>query len=213
MAYSDYSGALGGIQRPRPPARIPGQETAGMPGQSLGSIPEPVAPLPADNQGLPTGTTQPATGRQQALQSVQQAYAGRMPGQMDALNTALTGMASPVDLKDRGIAPAIRAGAMGDQRNFERQRGALAEMLGANGMGDSGSMNTQMLGIAQKIGEGGAARDASLVYDEMGGRRNALLSALGMDQNRYQYDQSAGMDLAKFQALLNSQAMGQLTGY
>ena len=213
MAYSDYSTAAGQTapQRWKPPARIPGQETAGLPGAPMAQAP--VAPLPADNQGIPTDTTQPATGRQQALQNVQQAYAGRMPGQMDALNTALTGLQNPVDMNDRGIAPAIRAGAMGDQRNFERQRGALAELLGANGVGDSGAMNTQTLGIGQRIGEAGAARDASLVYDEMGGRRNALLQALGMDQNRYQFDQGAGMDLAKFQALLNQQAMGQLTGY
>jgi hypothetical protein len=205
MAYSDYTS---GVQRPRIQPRVPGQETAGMPGQAIGAAPAPAAPLPADNQGIPTDSAPPpATGRQQALQNVQQAYQGRMPGQMDALNAQLTGLAQPVGLNDPGLAPALRAGQMGDQRNFERQRSALAELLGAQGLGDSGAMNTQTLGIAQRIGEQGAARDAGLVYDEMGSRRNALLGALGMDQGRYQHDNQIGLQLSQLEALLNQQAM------
>jgi hypothetical protein len=206
MAYSDYQTAP---QRwkPQMPARST-QPTAQMydaPAESpLGDAgAAPTAEQPQQSAAGPM----PVTTRQDALQQVQQAYQGRMPGQMDALNAQLTGLAQPVGLNDPGLAPALRAGQMGDQRNFERQRSALAELLGAQGLGDSGAMNTQTLGIAQRIGEQGAARDAGLVYDEMGGRRQALLGALGMDQNRYQFDNKLGFDMAQLEALLNAQAL------
>jgi hypothetical protein len=208
MAYSDY---VGGAIRQRMPIPQRGTEpTAQMyetpmkgPLDGMGAGTAPVAQQPQQS----AAGMAPVTTRQDALQNVQQAYQGRMPGQMDALNAQLTGLAQPVGLNDPGLAPALRAGQMGDQRNFERQRSALAELLGAQGLGDSGAMNTQTLGIAQRIGEQGAARDAGLVYDEMGSRRNALLGALGMDQSRYAHDNQIGLQLSQLEALLNQQAM------
>lgn len=172
------------------------------------------APLPEASQA-PTGDPSPlpTNTRAQALDQVQQAYQGRMPGQMDALNNALSSFAQPVGLNDPGLAPALRAGAGADQRSFERQRAALAELMGAQGLGDSGGMKTEMLGIGQKIGEAGAERDAGLVYGEMGNRRNALLSALGLDNNRYQFDNDLAMRLAALEAQLNQSAVAPFLAY
>lgn len=153
-------------------------------------------PVSLTREGMPPMGTAPSQG-----------YTGRMPGQMDALNSAITNFQQPVGLNDPGLAPALRAGAGADQRSFERQRAALAEALGANGLGDSGAFNTQLQNIGQRVGEAGAQRDAGLVYDEMGSRRNALLSALGMDQQRYNVDNDLGLRLAQLEAMLNGQAM------
>lgn len=210
MAYSDY-------QNPNPQGQR--QEPWRMPGGTGGNTFSGGSVLPVMGGAMPTqpapqggSAPLPTNTRQQALQSVQQAYAGRMPGQMDALNGVLGQLGQPVGLKDPGLAPALQAGANADQRSFERQRAALAEVMGANGLGDSGAMNTKLLGIGQRIGESGAARDASLVYDEMGSRRNALLSALGMDQNRYEFDNSLAMQLAALEAQLNQQALSPFFG-
>ena len=174
---------------------------------------QPGSGLAPQSQQTTPGETLPTNTRQQALQDVQQAYQGRMPGQMDALNSALSNFSQPVGLNDPGLAPALRAGAGADQRSFERQRAALAEAMGAQGLGDSGGFNTQMLGIGQKIGEAGAERDAGLVYGEMGNRRNALLSALGMDQQRYNVDNDLAYRLAALEAQLNQQAMAPFLAY
>lgn len=214
MAYSDYT------QQPQPAQRqsflgAPYQrlmDRTGVTGQKGPLTPD--APLPEASQA-PTGDPSPlpTNTRAQALSQVQQAYQGRMPGQMDALNNALTQFASPVGLNDPGLAPALRAGAGADQRSFERQRAALAETLGANGLGDSGAFNTQLLNIGQRVGEAGAQRDAGLVYDEMGNRRNALLSALGMDQQRYTFDNDLGMRMAALEAQLNQSALAPFLTY
>lgn len=211
MAYGSYAQPqrFPGLTNPRPPERdpyLPQAQTGGGPADlqtfpSAGGLQPGAEPQPTGN-----GETVPTNTRQQALTNVQQAYQGRMPGQMDALNSALGQFQQPVGLTDPGIQPALRAGAGADQRSFERQRAALAELMGAQGLGDSGGFNTQVLGIGQKIGEAGSQRDAGLVYDEMGNRRNALLSALGMDQQRYNVDNDLAYRLAALEAQLNQQA-------
>lgn len=206
MAYSDYQPTQQPTKKPMGPLGPLMGESSQLPGLEPGFIMGQGQPQQPQQQGgdpapLPTNT------RAGALQQVQNAYAGRMPGQMDALNSALSQFAAPVGLNDPGIQPALRAGAMSDQRTFERGRAALAEQLGANGLGDSGALNTMTLGLNQRIGEAGAQRDANLVYDEMGARRGALLSALGLDQSRYGVDQNLGYQLAALQAALNNQAV------
>lgn len=208
MAYAQYQQQQQPYKSPgvyKDPQQDPYQlPELGIPGQtSTGQQSMPVG----DGQQLPTNT------RQQAVQNVQQAYAGRMPGQMDALNSALSNFAAPVGLNDPSLQPALRAGAGADQRSFERQRAALAEVMGANGLGDSGGFNTQLQNIGQQIGEAGAQRDANLVYNEMGSRRNALLSALGLDQQRYNVDNDLALQLARLEAQLNTQAISPFLSY
>ena len=215
MAYSDYQQQPQAAQKQSwlgaPYNRV--LERGGVRG-TTGPAMTPDQPLPEASQA-PTGDPAPlpTNTRAQALDQVQQAYQGRMPGQMDALNNALTQFASPVGLNDPGLAPALRAGAGADQRSFERQRAALAETLGANGLGDSGAFNTQLQNIGQRVGEAGAQRDAGLVYDEMGNRRQALLSALGMDQQRYGLDNELGYRLAALEAQLNQSALAPFLTY
>jgi hypothetical protein len=209
MAYSDYQTPFPGKDQTGQPriGTAPPPDQWFSPGGRNGGLYSGGNVQPAPTQPAPQGGALPTGTRQDALQQVQQAYAGRMPGQMDALNGAISNFQQPVGLNDPGIAPAIRAGAGADQRSFERQRAALAEIMGSQGLGDSGGFNTEVLGIGQKIGEAGAQRDAGLVYDEMGSRRNALMQALGMDQGRYQADNDLGYRLAALEAMLNGQAM------
>jgi hypothetical protein len=204
MAYGDYTGTGGAKIQPQQTAVQPQRYTLKPPLMDLMSGATPsgdgAQPQPAQDGALPTNT------RQQNLQQVQQAYA-RMPGDMNALNGLIGQSSSPVSENDPSIAPAFAAGRVADQRNIERQRAALAEQLGGSGLGSSGAMQTKTGGIQQRVGEQQALRESGMLYDEGNARRNALLQALGLDQQRYGADNNIGLRLAELEAQLNQNAV------
>jgi hypothetical protein len=207
MAYSQYSQP----QQPQPqaPMRQPLPSMGGM--QPTGGASHPwMQPAQQTQQPQAPPGALPTNTRQQALGDVQQAYAQptRMPGDMGFLNSLLSQSSQPASANDPILAPAMAAGRVADQRNIDRQRSALAEQLGGAGLGSSGGMNTRLGGIQQQVGEQAALRESGMVMDESNARRNALLQALGLDQGRYQGDNSLGVRLAELEAQMNRDALG-----
>lgn len=220
MAYSDY----GGGQMERQPQMLP-QEQTPQKGGLFGGLMQRQPPT-MTTQPVPIGSdalggqakAMPPSTRADALQQVQNAYSAPtsyMPGNALGMygGGLLEQLNSPVSAQDPNLRGILAAGNVADTRSIDRQRAALAERLGGQGLGDSGAMSTKTMGIQQRVGEAGAARDAGLLFDESQARRQALMQLLGMDQQRYSFDQSAGIDLARLEALLNQQATQPLLGY
>lgn len=219
MAYGDYTTASAqqavGRTGLGPVGPVTGRSFAHLmnQGQLPASAPQPQAPTaPSPDGTLPTNT------RQQALQSVQQAYQAPTqysPGQGLGMHMGsfLNQMASAPSLSDSAMQPVVAAGRMADQRGFDRQRAALMEQLGAQGLGDSGGANVGVSKLRQQMGESQAMRESGLLLDETQARRQALLAGLGLDSNRYQFDNNLGFQMAQLQNLMNNQAMAPFLQY
>lgn len=190
---------------PRTVQSLPAQQRMQQP-FGFGAAPQPQQP-PATPQAPGPDGTLPTNTRQSNLEQVQQAYQQRMPGDMGFLNGLLQQSSQPVSTNDASLLPSMQAGRIADQRNFDRQRAALAERLGASGYGDSGAMSQGTGKLSQQMAETQAMRESGLVQDETNARRQALLSALGMDQSRYGADNDMGYRLAALQAQLNQNAV------
>lgn len=171
------------------------------PGRGLSIIP------PGENAGI-TGGRAPS----QFVDSTTGAAYSPGQGAGMFLGDFLGKQAATPSLNDSTLQPIVAAGRLADQRAFDRNRAALAEQLGAAGLGNSGAMNTGVGKFRQQMGETQALRESGLLQDETDKRRAALLSGLSQDASRYQFDQDAGLQLAKLEALLNGEAVQPFLG-
>lgn len=198
----DASGAT-----PAPPMN---EGFPGAPGM-LNPMQPPQGSAPAPQGPSPT-VPQPTTGRQQALNTISQSYAAPtsyMPGNALGMmgGNLFSQLSATPSLTDSTLAPAVAAGRLSDDRTMNKQRAIIAEQMGAQGLGNSGAENAAVRSAQQGIGEQAAMRDAGLLRDESQQRRAALLQALGLDQNRYQFDNTLGFNFANLQQQANQQAL------
>ena len=122
------------------------------------------------------------------------------------LNQILEQASRPVSIDDEQFQPIVKAGRLGDQRNIERRRAALAERLAAQGLGDSGTMETGIQGIYQDVGESASQREAQLLANELQNRRAQLMQGLSMamQSGNFQQAQALQQQLAAIDAQMRS---------
>jgi hypothetical protein len=165
-----------------------------------GAAPAPGAPITNAQQVTNSQANVGQTAAQGTPTTIAQSF---QQGLVNRLNPQAASAASP------GIAPAIQANQLAEQRGMERNRNLLAERAAANGTNNSGGFETGLLGLAQDRAQREGQFEGNAVMQEQDRIGRDQNSALGLAGSMLSGQQNLGqqMELANLDASLRRQGM------